>query len=692
MSLSFLVPAFLIGLAALAVPILIHLTRRQTKESVDFPSLMFVARVPHRSTARRRIRNWPLLLMRCLAIALITLAFARPFLQREEASAAPVLTGARETVILLDRSYSMSYGDRWARAKQEASARIESMRTNDRVSLILFDSRSEAAAESSPDKAMLRAALGAAGPSSRATRYSPALRYAERLLTASPHPRREVVVISDFQRNGWEKDAGEARSIRFPAGTVITPVSIGNPNPSNVVVGSVSFTRTLAAGRERAVATARLVNQGDRAQPALPVTLEIDGRRVDTRTVSLDANGGTATVEFAPVTLTETGVTRGVVRTPADSLPADNNYFFGLSPDQRIGVVLVDGSGGGQGNFFLERALSIGDTPGFRTVSRPEGGLTAADLTQASVVVLNQARIPGGELGNRLRTFVENGGGVLMLLGDSRTGGWEGVMPDRRGSAVDHGDAGIALGFIDFGHPAFSAFSTPRSGDFTGARFYRYRQLPSGTNQRVLARFSDGGTALTEQPVGKGRVMVWAASMDADATDLAVQPVFLPFMHELVKHASGYAQARPAFTVGDPFDPAAAAVASQQFGLAISPSGDRFELDQQATLTLDEPGFYQLRDGRSGAGSSVVAVNVDPTESNMEAVPATEVVSAITPRPEAGSRSGGPLALTLQDKEREQSAWWYLVVVGFLLLAAETAISNWRKRESSVVSRQSPVR
>jgi hypothetical protein len=274
---------------------------------------------------------------------------------------------------------------------------------------------------------------------------------------------------------------------------------------------------------------------------------------------------------------------------------------------------------------------------------------------------------------------------VLLLVGEGRTGGWEGVVPDRVGQAVDHaGDGGIALGFIDFGHPAFAAFSTPRSGDFTAARFYRYRALPAAASQRVLARFSDGGTALTEQPVGKGRVMVWASSLDAEATDLAVQPVFLPFVHELVKHASGYAPSRPAFTVGDPFDPAVAAVASQQFGLAITPSGERVELDEQGTLTLDEPGFYELRDARSGASASAVAVNVDPTESNLEAVPVQEVVGAVTPRSDAGSRSSGPLSLTLQDREREQSAWWYLVVVGFLLLAAETVLSNWRRKPRPV--------
>ena len=91
-----------------------------------------------------------------------------------------------------------------------------------------------------------------------------------------------------------------------------------------------------------------------------------------------------------------------------------------------------------------------------------------------------------------------------------------------------------------------------------------------------------------------------------------------------------------------------------------------------------------LRDARSGAGASAVAVNVDPTESDLATVPPEEVVAAITPRADAASRAAGSLSLTLADREREQSAWWYLVVVGFLLLAAETVLSNWRRKTQTV--------
>src|SRR5262245_51175246 len=109
---SFLTPLFLAGLGAIAVPILIHLIQRERKRVIQFPSLMFLQRIPYQSVRRRRIRHWFLLAMRVAAIALIVLAFARPFFQ-QGAIAAAAAGGAREVVIVLDRSASMGYGDHW---------------------------------------------------------------------------------------------------------------------------------------------------------------------------------------------------------------------------------------------------------------------------------------------------------------------------------------------------------------------------------------------------------------------------------------------------------------------------------------------------------------------------------------------------------------------------------------------------
>src|SRR5919202_3844231 len=103
---GFVAPFVLYGFAALAIPILIHLIQREKKQVVEFPSLMFLRRIPYQSVRRRRIRHWALLLVRLAALALIVFAFARPFFRRDTLAAA-TQQGARELVVVLDNSYSM---------------------------------------------------------------------------------------------------------------------------------------------------------------------------------------------------------------------------------------------------------------------------------------------------------------------------------------------------------------------------------------------------------------------------------------------------------------------------------------------------------------------------------------------------------------------------------------------------------
>src|SRR5512134_2682959 len=105
MSLTFLVPLFLLGIAGVVVPIVVHLTRRQRRNVVHFPSLMFLEKVPYQEQRRRRIQHWFLLSLRALALALLAIAFARPFMQDTEIGLGAA-GGPREVVVLIDQSYS----------------------------------------------------------------------------------------------------------------------------------------------------------------------------------------------------------------------------------------------------------------------------------------------------------------------------------------------------------------------------------------------------------------------------------------------------------------------------------------------------------------------------------------------------------------------------------------------------------
>jgi len=198
---AFLAPLFLLAVAAVAIPIVVHLREKQKKEVVDFPSLMFLEEIPFRTSQKKRIRHWSLLALRALAITLLVLAFSRPFFADETAVAGAAL-GPLERVIVVDRSYSMSYGDRWERTRERVRESLSGLDATDRVSLVFFDRGAEAAVRSVSDPQRIRDVIDSARASSRTTRFGPGLELAQTILEESEYPNLEAVLISDFQRIG----------------------------------------------------------------------------------------------------------------------------------------------------------------------------------------------------------------------------------------------------------------------------------------------------------------------------------------------------------------------------------------------------------------------------------------------------------------------------------------------------------
>src|ERR1051325_6742813 len=170
----------------------------------QFPSLMFVRRIPYQTVRRRKIRDLALLCVRLAALLLIIGAFARPFLWRPNAATA-IGPGAREVVVLLDQSYSMAYGDRWERAKAAARDAINRLGASDRASVVVFSSGADIAPRPTAEKDRLIGSFATTTPVPSATRFGPALKVAGSILAESPLPRKEAILISDFQRNRSEE-------------------------------------------------------------------------------------------------------------------------------------------------------------------------------------------------------------------------------------------------------------------------------------------------------------------------------------------------------------------------------------------------------------------------------------------------------------------------------------------------------
>lgn len=690
---AFLTPLFLLGLAGLAVPIIVHLIQRERKNVVRFPSLMFLQRIPYQSVRRRRIRNWPLLLLRLAALALIVAAFARPFLRRE-ALAAVAAGGAREVIVLVDRSYSMGYGDRWTRAVAAARQAVDGLGPGDRASIVLFASGAEVVLRAAADRGRLDAALAAARPGPGATRYGPALKLAGSIAGESPLPRREVILISDFQRSGWQG----AEGVRLPDGVVVTPVVIGDPETANVSVTPVSIQRSTFAGQERVTVTGGALNHGTTAVASLPIALEIDGRPVQTEHVNLEP-GGAASISFTPVSPSAQG-TRGTVRIGPDALAADNAFNFVVAPRQPLRVIVAERPRAAAGaSLYLSRALSLGEDPAFAPSVKSIDGLTAEDLQRAAVVILNDAPVTP-LVAERLGGFVAKGGGLLVAAGEHASWPAPGaaaaaadVLPGTPGSTVDRSQGRAArLGSLEYGHAIFEPFRAARTGDFTSARFYRYRAVAPVKDAQILARFADGAPALLERRIGSGRVLLWTSSLDLEWNDLPLKAVFLPFVHRMGADLAAYRERPLWLTVGEVLEPSRPAPVPGQTPAAaarmvLTPGGARVALDGEGpdVLELQEQGFYEIRaQGRDAAAAMVVASNVDFSESDLSPMEAADVVAGATGRAGGSAAQGVTAVATDREHERNQRLWWYLLFAGLLLLGLETLIGNRQSRAGAL--------
>jgi uncharacterized membrane protein len=474
---------------------------------------------------------------------------------------------------------------------------------------------------------------------------------------------------------------------------VLRRIDVTEGEPSNTAVADVTLDRNFRNGRERVVVLARVINQSQDSVADRQISLAIDGEQTASQTVSIGPNGSEV-IRFPTFAMPQREV-RGSVQLADDALPADNTFRFVLSPEQSISVLVLQHANAGRGeSLYLTRALGIGSEPPHTVNLRPVTALQPSDLGGRSVVILNDAPFPPGAAGRRLRQFVSDGGGLLVVLGArSRTGTWPeeagDLLPGAIGVPVDRlADRGGTLSVMDYDHPVFDVFSAPRSGDFSEARYFRYRRIQDDGRAAVLARFDDGNIALAELLVGEGKVLVWTSDLSNTWNDLPVQPVFLPTMHQVVRHLARYTPQQPWLTAGQVLDLTQFLDATSETDLAEggyvelivgSPAGDS-EVRQVGVepvyLALDQQGFYEIRRAGSADQLGTISVNLDITESDLSRLDAEQLESAVAFQ--GTSSPGADLAATLSpaEKERRQGIWWYLLIAVLLIMVVESVMSN----------------
>lgn len=655
------------GLAAMAVPILIHLLWRRQRTPIEWAAMRFLIEAYRRHRRRLRLEQVLLLLVRCLIPALLGVALARPLLDRAPLPGANL---SRTVYLIIDDGMASGLtieGAATALNGHVGAARriIRGLNAGDRVGVIT--AARPASILLSPPTADHRAVielLDSLEPSASRTDLAGALEHPRQALSRRQDQDEQVVVhlLSDFRVGS--ADLGDPLPVLAgDRGTGLALDLLACPPAANAVsntqITGIKPARSVLltdVPEESGRVTVYLARHGGELEQGvsrvrLSVDASVDGEQ---KIIEWAAGQVEASVEFL---LGELGRVRGETAITAsiddDPLAADNQYHLVLPIRRRFEIVLIDRREFGYepsldrltAGQWIRRALEPGATGPLTIIDVEPASLSAADVQTADAVALPRPDLVTDAGWTTLRRFVDEGGLLLITPPQEETlHGWV----DRLGSDLalpwplrrevrQHAE-GLALAedsprvellrriwadLPELMQPVLVYQLLPMGGDVEGAVRGETALHLSDGSPLILVGSPEAKMeqASEEVRVSRGLVILFTTAPELDWTNLPTKPLMVPLFQEIVRQGLSLIRSSGPIRVGD-ITAAVAASVEPAAETLMSPGGTSIGIQRSGQLAraLPEAGLYRVADG-AGRELGRLAVNVDPAGGDLTAQP-----------------------------------------------------------------------
>lgn len=684
------------GLAALSVPFIVHWLTKPSPMRMPLSTVRFVQEVVKQRRARNRLRDFVILALRAAAIALFAFVLARPLVGNRVAANSE---SRAETVriVLLDVSQSMSSVSNGIQALERArpiAAKQVEYRSNTQANLILCGAVPQAVFERPSTNAnALVDEVAKAKALPQRLQAQAALNSAAEMLAKidGDKVRREVIVISDFQRSNWVA----ADFSVLPKDTIIELESVAPvETPANLAIVRVGPQGRVERGRPFRLE----VEIGNFSPTPRPVTVEVTVGEHQFRLQGTCTAGGKSTL-VTEAKIDAEGWQAGEARLVGveDGLNEDNHRALVVQVHPQPSYLLLtrqSADAKSSSSYFLERAILPGSTPnqkdGEKIVRADPSRVERETIMAADLLLLDHpGKLPEETL-QLIAALMLRGRGVLYVVAEpvdatnlkllTKAAGTSLQMPVEF-SPPNPGQSRKNLFLTDVKgrQPPFSVFGDDSPAMVAPLRFgggLASQRVEGALLDDICATYNDQSACLVTTACGAGSLVVLNAELGA--SNLPSSPVFVPLLGELVSQLLGRDRSQETILSGEPIAVFLPPAAVPMAGLDIEPPAE-IKVDPATLGKLHEesvgvmwqadaagpPGVYSVRRGRDAVYA--LASTLSPDEADLMPLAADLMTTRLAGGRDVKYRSA------LQDEEPRDDRWSTLAVLCVLCVCAEFA-------------------
>jgi len=664
----------LFGLAAISIPVIIHLLNKMQVKEVQWAAMRFLQESIEKHSRRIQLEEILLMLLRCLLIALLILALSRPTWTSGTASTGSHLATA---VIIIDNSYSMGCTNgiqtRLERAQAAAEQILMAFPTGSSSALFFAaDNVQPVIAEPTYDFNLLRQSIRKAKLTDRATDLSSALQRAVTTLQQyKGGGAKEIYLITDGQANGWPTlDQLTNQLEQIKKEMTVHLVLVGDAAESNLGVTGLRVESGLTPVNQQLRCSVEVLNGSTTEARDVRVSLQVDDEPPADEAIIPSIQPGTSASAALFAKLHTEGFHTLTAKLSPDRLPADDKRTVAVRAIRAVKVLLVTGTTPSttsqSDDFYIRNALvpvsrNELDDYYIKTTTTSVAQLHAAALDEYDAVfLLDLPSIQPGDV-SPLLSYVQQGGGLVIFPGPgsnldlyNEQLGHDGFMPVRFGQAKgdpNHQDKYFKLQAKDYDHPLVTLWNNPSAGSLASSHFFSYYQMTPqpwtapakgaedsvNGQPRVVAHFEPSGDPFAvEHTWGSGRVVVFSGPATAIWNDLPKHAAFVPLINHVLGSLVGRQDEGLNIRVGQRFSYGVNSnLLRKDVSVAIPGSTEPPRVIGQVTLVngrptvefpdTDESGAYKVSIAGSPPTLLDFAAQSDPNESNLTPLSATQL-------------------------------------------------------------------